>query len=264
MRLSRFLVTWAGLFSSLVWPSPGSAQFLDAHNPPPAGWTGPVFKLRQDYPSGAPPAESNPWKQFDFKTQPLEYVQSVLQYCYQGNTDANVDWQVEKNQRRTWYHAPWMHDADAGLGQIGEVVNVFRIALAHEDDERRAIEDALARQLAPTLRRDDTVVTQTIRVELEREDGDLRGHAHDELVGDRAGACERTDEFDVLACLLLPHLLERGEDRFVHHVAQNAEAIDDDGARLCCLRRQRQPGPQRVQRERAQEQNRDERAQVCN
>jgi hypothetical protein len=114
MRLSRFLVTWAGLLTSLVWPSPGSAQFPDAHNPPPAGWTGPVFKLRQDYPSVAPPAETYPWKQFDFKTQPLEYVQSVLQYCYQGNTDANVDWQVEKNRQRNWYHAPWMHATDSG------------------------------------------------------------------------------------------------------------------------------------------------------
>ncbi|TMQ34986.1 MAG: hypothetical protein E6K70_04690, partial [Planctomycetota bacterium] len=102
------------LWVSLAWPNAGIAQFPDAHDPPPPGWTGPVFKLRQDYPPAVPPSENYPWKQIDFKTQPLDYLQSVLQYCYQGNTDPNVDWQVDKNQQRKWYHAPWMHATDAG------------------------------------------------------------------------------------------------------------------------------------------------------
>jgi hypothetical protein len=101
-------------FVTVCFAGFATAQFPDAHDLPPSGWTGPVFKLRQDYPAAPPPVEMGPWKQFDFKTQPLDYLQSVLQYCLQGNADANVDWQVEKNQQRNWYHAPWMHATDNG------------------------------------------------------------------------------------------------------------------------------------------------------
>jgi hypothetical protein len=114
MRSCPFLAACTALCASLAWTNAGIAQFPDAHDPPPPGWTGPVFKLRQDYPPAVPPPENYPWKQFDFKTQPLDYLQSVLQYCYQGNTDPAVDWQVEKNQQRNWYHAPWMHATDSG------------------------------------------------------------------------------------------------------------------------------------------------------
>ena len=34
-----------------------SAAFPDAHDPPPAGWTGPVFKLSQNYPATLPALE---------------------------------------------------------------------------------------------------------------------------------------------------------------------------------------------------------------
>ena len=34
----------------LLLTGPVLAQFPDAHDPPPAGWTGQVFKLKQDYP----------------------------------------------------------------------------------------------------------------------------------------------------------------------------------------------------------------------
>ena len=89
-----------------------SGTFPDARNPPPAGWTGPVFKLRQDYPGTLPPPETRPWKSFDFKTQPLQYTQSVLAYCLEGNVAA--DWQIEKNTVRNWYHAPWLHTTNNG------------------------------------------------------------------------------------------------------------------------------------------------------
>jgi hypothetical protein len=100
--------------SLVAWPALAPAQFPDAHDQPPMGWTGPVFKLRQDYPTTAPAAENYPWKTLDFKTQPKEYAQAVLAYCLEGNTDAAVDWQLEKNTVRNWYHAPWMHDGNNG------------------------------------------------------------------------------------------------------------------------------------------------------
>jgi hypothetical protein len=88
------------------------AAFPDAHETPPSGWTGPVFKLRQDFPSSQPSAEQLPWKSIDFRTQPGEYARAVLAYAFEGNLP--VDWQVEKNTTRSWYHAPWLHAGTNG------------------------------------------------------------------------------------------------------------------------------------------------------
>jgi hypothetical protein len=88
------------------------AQFPDAHDPPPAGWSGPVFRLKQDYPATRPPAGSRPWMQFSFRTQPNEYMRAVLRYALEGNQE--VDFNVQNNAVRGWYHAPWMHAGDAG------------------------------------------------------------------------------------------------------------------------------------------------------
>jgi len=70
------------------------AAFPNAHNPPPAGWSGPVFKLSQDYPATPPalePASKRPWRHFDFKdpTQAPRYLKAVLEYCLEGNTANN-------------------------------------------------------------------------------------------------------------------------------------------------------------------------------
>jgi hypothetical protein len=71
-----------------------------------------VFKLRQDYPATKPAVGSKPWKAFDFKTQSIQYLKSVLAYCIEGNVD--VDFQLEKNTIRNWYHAPWLHTTNNG------------------------------------------------------------------------------------------------------------------------------------------------------
>jgi len=96
-----------------LFPSEGLAgTFPDAHDPPTAGWTGPVFKLSQDYPSTAPTTGPKPWKSFSFKTQPKQYINSVLTYCLAGNVEH--DFELEKNTVRKWYHAPWMHSTVNG------------------------------------------------------------------------------------------------------------------------------------------------------
>ena len=109
--LVLFLATTGWLL--LMEPSAVSAQtFPSSNDPIPTGWTGPVFKLRQDYPATKPAAGPKPWKSFSFKTQPVEYLQSVLSYCEEGNVA--VDWQLEKNTVRNWYHAPWLHTTANG------------------------------------------------------------------------------------------------------------------------------------------------------
>jgi hypothetical protein len=104
------------LFLALL-PLGAQAAFKDAHNPPPPGWTGPVFKLSQNYPMSLPSASTKPWTQIDF-TDPVQapqYMQSVLNYCLKGNT-ANSFADVSKNTVRKWYHAPWLD-----VGAIGRV-----------------------------------------------------------------------------------------------------------------------------------------------
>lgn len=88
------------------------ATFPDAHEKPPASWTGPVFKLRQDYPASKPAAEQVPWKTIDFKTKPADYARAVLAYAFEGNVA--VGWEVGKNTTRNWYHAPWLHTGNSG------------------------------------------------------------------------------------------------------------------------------------------------------
>ena len=86
---------------------PPAFNFPSARDTPPPGWTGPVFELSQDYPLTLPEGELKPWKAFDFKTQPIEYLNAVLAYGLEGNIE--VDFQGQLNTVRKWYHAPWMH-----------------------------------------------------------------------------------------------------------------------------------------------------------
>jgi hypothetical protein len=78
----------------------------------PAGWTGPVFQLSKDYPAAPAPADPKPWKAFDFKTQPEQYVRAVLAYCREGNEA--VDWAGQNNAVRKWYHAPGLVKGNNG------------------------------------------------------------------------------------------------------------------------------------------------------
>src|ERR1044071_2786596 len=77
----------------VIGPGTAFAQsttpFADAHEAPPSGWTRPVFKLSQDYPTTKPAAEARPWKTIDYKTKPAEYLKAVLDYCYEGNIDVD-------------------------------------------------------------------------------------------------------------------------------------------------------------------------------
>jgi hypothetical protein len=90
-------------------PPPPDQQtpFPDARDAPTPGWNGPVFRLSQDYPDNAPPAENKPWKAFDFRTQADQYIRAVLAYAMEGNRE--VDWKGADNAVRKWYHAPWLH-----------------------------------------------------------------------------------------------------------------------------------------------------------
>jgi hypothetical protein len=131
MRVRRVIPLFVAVMAMFL--SPGSSAegqtFPSSNDPIQNGWTGPVFKLRQDYPATKPPVGPKPWKSFNFKTQQAKYLQAVLNYCKEGNV--GVDWQLEKNTVRNWYHAPWLHAGPNGRefvhGLTGE-----RSSRAHE------------------------------------------------------------------------------------------------------------------------------------
>jgi hypothetical protein len=87
--------------------------------PPPGKYTGPVFVLSQDYPRQAPskvlPAffKKLPARPFssDFNAW-RDYMMAVRDYCFEGNT--NIDFRVENNKVRKWFHMPWQHYGPSG------------------------------------------------------------------------------------------------------------------------------------------------------
>src|SRR4051794_5844239 len=81
----RFLVVLS------LWSAAAQAAFNDAHDVPPTGWTGPVFKLSQAYPKTLPKAGTRPWQRFDFKNpaEAPQYMSAVLSYCLEGNAADN-------------------------------------------------------------------------------------------------------------------------------------------------------------------------------
>jgi hypothetical protein len=101
-----------------VVSSAAQAAFPDAHDIPPTGWTGPVFKLSQSYPANLPslePLSKRKWRQFDPRVpaQAPQYLKAVLDYCLEGNTPDNFN-SVGTHAGRKWYHVPWLHTTGSG------------------------------------------------------------------------------------------------------------------------------------------------------
>lgn len=77
------------------------------HMLPPSEYHGPLFKLSQDYPDKKPKGPLPDFFQTDFKQDWRKYLEQVQAYCFEGNTE--VDFRVERNGVRDWYHMPWQH-----------------------------------------------------------------------------------------------------------------------------------------------------------
>ncbi|MFI5137521.1 MAG: hypothetical protein ACHQIM_06815 [Sphingobacteriales bacterium] len=71
------------------------------------GYQGVVFKLSQDYPDTLSTAPLPDFFKIDYKKDWRKYLDSVKSYCFKGNTE--VDFRVENNKLRKWYHMPWQH-----------------------------------------------------------------------------------------------------------------------------------------------------------
>ncbi len=87
-------------------PACASARFKDFHGKVDPNWTGPTFKLSQNYPTTPPTIDDMPWLAIDFGTNPRDYLYTVLAYVLDGNI--GVDWRIQDNPKRKWFHVPWM------------------------------------------------------------------------------------------------------------------------------------------------------------
>lgn len=71
----------------------------------PPDYRGPVFHLRQDYPTQFPDIP-RPWEAINFKKEPVEYLNFIKQYLLAGMAEAN--YYPAQNKVHDWYHMPWL------------------------------------------------------------------------------------------------------------------------------------------------------------
>lgn len=94
------------LFLALAFVPPAVADGrLDRIEKPPAGWRGPVFAPRFDYPASAG-ADVYAWQAISFRKEPERYLRALLDYALSGQD--RTHWRLATNGLRRWYHVPWL------------------------------------------------------------------------------------------------------------------------------------------------------------
>jgi hypothetical protein len=103
-------------------PKPVRFNFpsYNPHFPPPPGYKN-AFSLSQDYPATYDANITYPWQAIDFKKEPIRYMKTILKYDLEGNV--GVDFVVQHNKVRKWYHAPWLHDDSRTSGNGREYIH---------------------------------------------------------------------------------------------------------------------------------------------
>lgn len=87
-------------------------SYNEDHPPPASTPSSDVFALSQDYPETLPTDSLGGWPSIDYASDPEGYAAAVLAYCLEGNVA--VDFRVQQNSVRDWYHAPWLHWGENG------------------------------------------------------------------------------------------------------------------------------------------------------
>ncbi|XP_019619798.1 PREDICTED: uncharacterized protein LOC109466514 [Branchiostoma belcheri] len=82
--------------------------FRRAFNNPPSNYHGELFEPTLVFPKKTPPEDYRelPFMRVDFRQEPEKYMQAVIDYCFEGNTEC--DFRVQNNKVRPWYSAPWL------------------------------------------------------------------------------------------------------------------------------------------------------------
>ncbi|MBT5772956.1 MAG: hypothetical protein HOH95_01115 [Dehalococcoidia bacterium] len=76
---------------------------------PPACYDDTLFELSQDYPTSEPDSDIDDILKiaYDEDDAWLDYMDALRAYIFEGNLE--VDFVVQENAVRTWYHMPWQH-----------------------------------------------------------------------------------------------------------------------------------------------------------
>ncbi|WP_437975337.1 hypothetical protein WMF11_46385 [Sorangium sp. So ce295] len=117
-----------------------SLAFRDAVKAPPAGWSGPVFKLSHDYPKEKPTCDS-PWlrRNVDFSGKSSTwnadwqgYVQDIVNYVKEGqepNLPDDPGWRIQVSGQTRWFNVPWMaYDGERGREFVHGLTNELSTA----------------------------------------------------------------------------------------------------------------------------------------
>ncbi|PHN03656.1 hypothetical protein [Flavilitoribacter nigricans] len=102
-----------------------------------------VFKLKQDYPLDMPPdSEIPPFFDipFDEGDQWMDYAKAVRDYCFEGMIE--VDFDANKNEKRQWYHMPWMHwgdQATEGFNGLAKEAQISPLQLTPEQTDAHQV-----------------------------------------------------------------------------------------------------------------------------
>lgn len=82
---------------------------------PPGTYTGPVFVLKDDFPTELPKLdpEVEAILKMDFESDPMTYLMALRDYAFKGNIhggDVAKDFFLQNNSAGIeWYHVPWQH-----------------------------------------------------------------------------------------------------------------------------------------------------------
>lgn len=111
MRLLGPLLACWGLLSVAAHAACIVPSYNTFFGTPPGHVEADAFKGRFDYP--AAPTEPLPaFMSIDFRADWKGYLWGALDYAFDGNEA--VDFNVEQNKSRDWYHALWMHPNGSG------------------------------------------------------------------------------------------------------------------------------------------------------
>ncbi|MBW8832573.1 MAG: hypothetical protein JF606_24875 [Burkholderiales bacterium] len=98
-------------------PTTAELAFKSHVDQPPPGWTGPVFKLSDQYPATSPGCPS-PWlkRKVDFKNARWDkaweaYIQDIVDYVKEGqevDLPNETGWRTAVAGSTRWFHVPWM------------------------------------------------------------------------------------------------------------------------------------------------------------
>ncbi|WP_035628801.1 hypothetical protein, partial [Hydrogenovibrio marinus] len=103
LRLSAIVLSL--IYSGSSFAAEGNCGFPDYQDKVTGKYHGQLFKLNDHYPK-AFPTTPRPWENWNFKKDPVDYLEKIKAYIFAGMQQA--DWRPGQNRVHHWYHMPWV------------------------------------------------------------------------------------------------------------------------------------------------------------